>query len=167
MICVAGGSRAASSPSEGAPMGRCGPFVIDADGPGGEPADWQERLPRAFQPHMAARRARVKQQFANLPGVGVKETRGTARVDSLSRPGMTDPRSRLEDMDLEGIDVTVMFPGGAGEEWAGLERGLAIALCRTLNDARAEFCRYPPARRKSAAKLPLSDPAAATAELLR
>ena len=123
-------------------MGKFGPFVIDADGHGGEPADWQERLPREFQPHMAARRERVKQQFANLPGVGVKETRGTARVDSLSRPGMTDPRSRLEDMDLEGIDVTVMFPGGAGEEWAGLDRGFAIALCRTPNDARAEFCRY-------------------------
>jgi len=146
-------------------MGRFGHFVIDADGHGGEPADWQERLPRAFQPHMAARRERVKQQFANLPGVGVKETRGTARVDSLSRPGMTDPRSRLEDMDLEGIDVTVMFPGGAGEEWAGLERGFAIALCRTLNDARAEFCRHAPARLKSVAKLPLIDPEAAAAEL--
>ncbi len=148
-------------------MGKFGPFVIDADGHGGEPADWQERLPREFQPHMAARRERVKQQFANLPGVGVKETRGTARVDSLSRPGMTDPRSRLEDMDLEGIDVTVMFPGGAGEEWAGLDRGFAIALCRTLNDARAEFCRYAPARLKSVAKLPLIDPEAATAELRR
>ena len=42
-------------------------------------------------------------------------------------------------MDLEGIDQTVMFPGGAGEEWAGLDRDFAIALCRTLNDARAEF----------------------------
>jgi len=148
-------------------MGKFGPFVIDADGHGGEPADWQERLPREFQPHMAARRERVKQQFANLPGVGVKETRGTARVDSLSRPGMTDPRSRLEDMDLEGIDVTVMFPGGAGEEWAGLERGFAIALCRTLNDARAEFCGYAPARLTSVAKLPLIDPEAAAAELRR
>src|SRR5207245_9874560 len=103
-------------------------------------------------------------QSANLPGAGVKGTRATARVDSLSRPGMTDPRGRLEDMDLEGIDVTVMFPGGAGEEWAGLDRGFAIALCRTLNDARAEFCRYAPARLKSVAKLPLIDPEAATAD---
>jgi hypothetical protein len=35
---------------------------------------------------MAARRERIKKQFANLPGVGVKETKGTARVDSLARP---------------------------------------------------------------------------------
>src|SRR5256712_4037464 len=166
-ICAPGGWRAACSPSEVAPMGKFGHFVIDADGHGGESADWQERLPREFQPHMAARRERIKQQFANLPGVGVKETRGTARVDSLSRPGLTDPESRLADMDLGGIDVTVMFPGGAGEEWAGLDRGFAIALCRTLNDARAEFCRYAPARLKSVAKLPLIDPEAATAELRR
>ncbi len=36
---------------------------------------------------------------------------------------------RLEDMDLEGIDVTVTFPGGAGEEWAMLDRDFALALC--------------------------------------
>ena len=35
---------------------------------------------------MAARQEKIKRQFANLPAVGVKETKGTARVDSLSRP---------------------------------------------------------------------------------
>jgi predicted TIM-barrel fold metal-dependent hydrolase len=148
-------------------MGKYGHYVIDADGHGGEPADWQNRLPSQFQPHMAARRERIKKQFANLPGVGVKETKGTARVDSLARPGMNDPKSRLEDMDLEGIDTTVMFPGGAGEEWAGLDRDFAIALCRTLNDSRAEFCRFAPKRLKSVAKLPMIDPQAAAAELRR
>jgi predicted TIM-barrel fold metal-dependent hydrolase len=80
---------------------------------------------------------------------------------------MTDPKARIEDMDLEGIDQTVMFPGGAGEEWAGLDRGFAIALCRTLNDARAEFLRYDPKRLKSVAKLPMIDAEAAAAELRR
>ena len=148
-------------------MGKFGHFVIDADGHGGEPADWQSRIPSEFQPHMAKRRERIKQHFANLPGVGVKETKGTARVDSLSRAGMNDPKARLEDMDLEGIDVTVMFPGGAGEEWAGLDPRFASALCRTLNDARAEFCGHAPKRLKSVAKLPMIDPEAAAAELRR
>jgi hypothetical protein len=148
-------------------MGRFGHYVVDADGHGGDLPDWQARLPKQFHPHMAARRERIKKQFANLPGVGVKETRGSAKLDSLERPGMTDPRARLEDMDLEGIDVTVMFPGGAGEEWAGLDRDFAIALCRTLNDARAEFTRHRPERLKSVAKLPLIDPEAAAAELRR
>ena len=80
---------------------------------------------------------------------------------------MTDPKARLEDMDLEGIDQTIMFPGGAGEEWAGLDRDFAIALCRTLNDARAEFTRYAPKRLMSVAKLPMIDPDAAAAELRR
>ena len=49
-------------------------------------------------------------------------------------------------MDLEGIDVTVNFPGGAGEEWAMLDREFALALCRTMNDAKAEFCKRRPRR---------------------
>ena len=148
-------------------MGRFGYYVIDADGHGGEPADWQERMPARFQPQMTARRERIKQQFANLAGIGVMETRGTARTDMRARAGMTDPKQRLQDMDLEGIDVTVMFPGGAGEEWAGLDRDFAIALCRTLNDARAEFCRHESRRLKSVAKLPMIDPEVAAAELRR
>jgi len=58
--------------------------VIDADGHGGEPADWQERLPREFQPHMAARREGAKRQFANLPGVG-EATRASGAVHPVRR----------------------------------------------------------------------------------
>jgi len=99
-ICAPGGSRAASSPSEVAP------WVSSAlrdrrRRPRWRAADWQERLPREFQPHMAARREGISRQFANLRASASRRRRGTARVDSLSRPGMTDPRSRLEDMDLE------------------------------------------------------------------
>src|SRR5262245_58519229 len=148
-------------------MGKFGFYVIDADGHGGDPANWQARIPTAFHPKWEERRARIKSHFANLPGVGIKETKGTAKLDSLERPGMTDPKPRLADMDLEGIDVTVMFPGGAGEEWAGLDRDFAIALCRTMNDARAEYCRFEPKRLKSVAKLPMIDPEAAAAELRR
>ena len=148
-------------------MGRFGHHVIDADGHGGDLPAWQDRLPPQFQPHWARRRERIKQQFANLPGVGIKHTRGTAKLDSLERPGMTDPKARLADMDLEGIDQTIMFPGGAGEEWAGLDRDFAVALCRTLNDARAEYTRFAPQRLMSVAKLPMIEPEAAATELRR
>ena len=148
-------------------MGRFGTNDIDADGHGGDLPNWQARIPAPFQPQWEERRERIKKQFANLPGVGIKETKGTAKLNSLERPGMTDPKARLEDMDLEGIDQTIMFPGGAGEEWAGLDRDFAIALCRTLNDCRAEFARYAPKRLMSVAKLPMIDPTAAAAELRR
>lgn len=148
-------------------MGKFGYHVIDADGHGGDLDNWQARIPAAFQPKWEERKAKIAKQFANLIGVGVKETKGTAKVDAGQRPGMTNPVARLEDMDLEGIDQTIMFPGGAGEEWAGLDREFAGVLCRTLNDARAEFLRHDPKRLKSVAKLPMIDPAAAAAELKR
>jgi uncharacterized protein len=148
-------------------MGKFGYYVIDADGHGGDPPNWWERLPPQWKPKWDERRARIKQHFANLPGVGVKETKGTAKLDMTERPGMSDPKARLADMDLEGIDQVVCFPGGAGEEWAGLDREFAVALCRTMNDARAEYMRYEPTRLKSNAKLPMIDPEAAAAELRR
>src|SRR5215475_2976787 len=148
-------------------MGKFGRHVIDADGHGGDLPNWQQRIPSQFQPQWEARREHIKKQFANLPGVGIKETKGTAKLDSLERAGMTDPKARLADMDLEGIDQTIMFPGGAGEEWAGLDRDFAVALCRTLNNARAEYTRHNPERLKSVAKLPMIDPVAAAAELRR
>jgi predicted TIM-barrel fold metal-dependent hydrolase len=148
-------------------MGKFGYHVIDADGHGGDLPNWWERLPAQWKPKWDERRARIKQHFANLPGVGIKETKGTAKLDMADRPGMSDPKARLADMDLEGIDQVVCFPGGAGEEWAGLDRDFAIALCRTMNDARAEYMRFEPMRLKSNAKLPLIDPEAAAAELRR
>lgn len=148
-------------------MGKFGYHVIDADGHGGDLPNWWERLPVEFHGKWEERRERIKKVFANLPGVGVKETKGKAKLSSLEREGMTNPKPRLEDMDLEGIDQTIMFPGGAGEEWAGLDREFAIAVCRTLNDARAEFCSYDKKRLMSVAKLPMIDPEAAAAELRR
>ena len=148
-------------------MGKFGYHVIDADGHGGDLPNWQARIPAEFQGKWEERKAKIAKQFANLVGIGVKETKGKARLDAGARPGMTDPKARIEDMDLEGIDQTVMFPGGAGEEWAGLDRGFAVALCRTLNDARAEFLRYDPKRLKSVAKLPMIEPKLAAEELER
>ncbi len=113
-------------------MGRFGHYVIDADGHGGEPDDWWDRAPAEFQPRVAEYRRRIAEHFAQVPGLGVRLDRG-----QKPRAGMAEPAPRLDDMDLEGIDVTVMFPPGSGEEWALLDRDFAVALCATLNDARA------------------------------
>jgi predicted TIM-barrel fold metal-dependent hydrolase len=83
------------------------------------------------------------------------------------RPGMYDPEARIADMDLEGIDAAVLFPPGTGEEFALHDRDFSIALCRTLNDARAEFGSYAPDRIHFVAKLPMIDPEAAAEELER
>jgi hypothetical protein len=146
-------------------MGRFGYQVIDADGHGGEAADWRDRLPERFKDKMEQYRKRISEHYGRLALPGGGTARKGDKFDL--RPGMTDPTERLKDMDLEGIDVTVNFPGGAGEEWALLDREFSAALCRTMNDAKAEFCKYAPDRIKAIAKLPMIDPEAAAAELRR
>jgi len=93
-------------------MGRFGYHVIDADGHGGEAANWRDNVPTQWRQRLAEYRDRVAKHYAKLvlPGGGTK--RPGDKFDL--RPGMTNPDERLKDMDLEGIDVTVTFPGGAG-----------------------------------------------------
>jgi predicted TIM-barrel fold metal-dependent hydrolase len=146
-------------------MGRYSFHVIDADGHGGEETNWQDRVPERMQPLVAQYRERIRNHYSKLalPGGGL--ARKGDRFDE--RPGMSDPVARLTDMDLEGIDVTVTFPRGSGEEWALLDRDFAAALCRAINDSKAAFNRHAPARFKAVAKLPMIDPQAAVAELRR
>ena len=148
--------------------------VIDADGHGGEPRDWPARLPERFAATFEAWRDRCKQHYGRLgiPGGGLARpgdafSSRSAVSRAAVREGMHDPAERLKDMNLEGIDVTVNFSGGPGEEWAMLDPAFATALCRAINDAKAEFNRHAPARLKALAILPMIDPAAAAAELRR
>lgn len=87
--------------------------------------------------------------------------------DPPQQPGMYDPAARLVDMDLEGIDMAVLFPPGSGEEWAMDDPAFSIALCHTLNDARASYAAHAPDRLRLVAKLPMIEPKAAAEELER
>lgn len=159
-------------------MGRYGYYVIDADGHGGEPPDWRTRIPDQHRDQMLAWLDRTNRHFRDLPGGGnrldrdeLPEQAGTHHQLLIDpgemRAGMYEPTHRIEDMDLEGIDVAVNFVGGNGEEWAMRDRDFAVALCRTLNDARVEYAAHNPARLKCIAKVPLIDPEAAAEELHR
>jgi predicted TIM-barrel fold metal-dependent hydrolase len=158
-------------------MGRFGYYVIDADGHGGEPLDWRRRIPDAHRDRMIEYVTSMKRTFSDMPGGGMQVSADNPRDFALAtdplafdppmREGMSDPAKRLDDMDLEGIDVTVMFPPGSGEEWALGDPEFAAALCRTLNDARAEYASYAPERLKLVAKLPMLEPELAAAELER
>jgi len=156
-------------------MGRFGEYVIDADGHGGELLDWRRRIPDAYRSRMDEYIAQMNAVYGDVPGGGIRgevagedgerdeALEGSARM----RPGMYEPKARLEDMDLEGIDVAVLFPPGSGEEWALGDPDFAAALCRTLNDSRAEYAGYAPDRLKLVAKLPMIAPEYAAAELER
>jgi len=164
-------------------MGRYGYTVVDADGHGGEPADWRRRIPDEFRPRMVEYVRRLKDHYGiagkAVPGGGmqINELNPAASTfsdddlvltpESLMRPGMYDPEARILDMDIEGIDTAVLFPPGTGEEFALHDRDFSIALCRTLNDARADFGSYAPDRIRFVAKLPMIEPTAAAEELER
>ena len=158
-------------------MGRFGHYVIDADGHGGEPQGWRRRIPSAHEPAMRRYVAAMKERYTGLPGGGAQINAENPRdakrpedeldFDVAQRPGMHDPARRLEDMDLEGIDLAVLYPPGSGEEWALGDPGFAAALCRTLNDARAEYAAHAPERIKVLAKLPMLEPKLAAEELER
>jgi predicted TIM-barrel fold metal-dependent hydrolase len=149
--------------------------VVDADGHGGEPQDWHTRVPDRHRADLDAYLGRVAAHYRGLPaahrsGDGATRTGADARGPGYGhamRPGMWDPAARLPDMDAEGIDVAVLFPPGAGEEWALLDPHFAAALCTALNDARAEYCAFAPHRLHAVAKLPLIEPGAAAEELER
>jgi len=85
------------------------------------------------------------------------------------RPGMTDPKARLADMDLEGIDVAVLFGGMLCASAIGIVENpeLALDACRAYNDWLGEYCSAAPDRLKGIAAVPFQDPPAAAAELRR
>jgi predicted TIM-barrel fold metal-dependent hydrolase len=85
------------------------------------------------------------------------------------RPGMMDPLPRLRDMDLEGIDVAILFGGALSSAAIGLVENpaLALATCRAYNDWLAEYCAAAPERLKGVAAVPFQDPEAGARELRR
>ena len=85
------------------------------------------------------------------------------------RPGMMDPKERLKDMDLEGIDIAVLFGGALSAAAIGLVENpaLALATCRAYNDWLAEYCSAAPERLKGVAVVPFQDPEAGARELSR
>jgi hypothetical protein len=78
-----------------------------------------------------------------------------------------DPAIQIGDMDVEGIDVAVLYPTlmlGAGRHE---DVEYATALHRAYNDWLAEFCSHNPDRLKGVAAVPMIAPQVAARELER
>jgi predicted TIM-barrel fold metal-dependent hydrolase len=90
----------------------------------------------------------------------------------MRRPGAerlsqsTTPKAALEAMDVEGIDVAILFRTWASQaiNVDGLEPALAAALSRAWNRWIADFCSESPARLKPSALVPVQDIDLAVAE---
>ena len=131
------------------------PTVIDADGHV-EPAlvlDWERAIggTDGVTVAMAARR------WFDLVGHG-----------SSTHAGAWDPRARLADMSIDGIDVAVLFGSSRGpSSVSGGEQRLEPLIARAFNDWMAEYCSTDPRRLKAAAWVALHDVDAACAEARR
>ena len=97
------------------------------------------------------------------------EARFRASAPRIPAGKRYDARSHLEAMDVEGIDVAVLF-GTRGRHVQmrdDLDPQLAAAMARAHNDWTSEFCAADPARLKFAAQIPYVDPGRAAREAER
>lgn len=83
------------------------------------------------------------------------------------RPGSFDPVPRLADMDADGIDAEVLYPGTARLLAKLPTREIRIFCARAYNDWMIEFCRKSPERLIGLAILPPIDDEGAAAEELK
>jgi hypothetical protein len=158
----------ATDQPEGAPhhTGAAAYHAVDADGHVFEPEElWAEYLPVKFRD----RRPRI-----------IRDNRGTTRYliegrlspvaegrgawvpegfveASCKRPGGTDPKARLADMDAEGVEVAVLYGTLGLGLWSVQDREFSAALCRAWNDWARDYCSAAPGRLKATVALPLQD----------
>ena len=128
-------------------------LIIDADGHLSEPEDQI--------------RARMQEQFRSYqpPHVSGSEAWDRYLGGSVGKNNY-DPHVQLQDMDVEGIDVQVIFPSGLSLS-AWKNAGAAADHARAYNDWLAEFCSVDPRRLKGVAQVALQDVGAAINEVRR
>jgi predicted TIM-barrel fold metal-dependent hydrolase len=151
-------------------------LVIDADGHVYEgDVDLASRMPQAWRSQAPVRlkdnqgNSRILLEgriWAASQGTGPGVSGPMTEKARKSRPGMTDPVARLKDMDLEGIDVAVLFGTQIALTVNGLMNGeLATLLCRAVNEWLLEYCSAAPKRLLAVGLIPCQAPTAAVKEL--
>jgi uncharacterized protein len=80
-----------------------------------------------------------------------------------------DAEAQIMGMEMEGIDIAVLFPtmGLSLIARDGLDPRLSLALCQAYNNWIYEFCQHSPEQLKFAAMLPVHDVNLACRELVR
>ncbi|HXR35885.1 MAG TPA: amidohydrolase family protein [Candidatus Binataceae bacterium] len=85
----------------------------------------------------------------------------------LDHKGSYEPKPRLRDMDVQGIDQVMIIPTDI-DTYPWLQNSLgAKAMCKAYNDWAHEYCQEDPERLYFAALLPMQNPKYAVEELYR
>lgn len=144
--------------------------VIDSDGHVLESSvhNWEAWLEPEFHdraPHQVpfetgGGRLFMEGKLWNEPFEGRRRTfRGRDTVDvHRERRGMVDPAQRLTDMQIDGIDVSVLFGGAVHMGVSGLKDiAFGAAMARAYNNWAAQFCAAAPDKLKFIAAIPVQD----------
>ena len=166
-------------------MAKNGFKILDSDMHVFEPPDlWQRYIDPAFKDRAPVFKGDVASHgFANrwvvegkvFPAYSDRRSRTeslagrhrliTDRFEEARKRHFDSP-SQLEALDVEGIDVAVLFRTFGAHVIAldGMDPNLVSAICQAFNNWLAEFCSADPARLKGAAQMPMHDVQKAVAE---
>ncbi|HKZ79887.1 MAG TPA: amidohydrolase family protein [Pyrinomonadaceae bacterium] len=152
-------------------------MIVDSDTHINEEIDAFERFLEA--PYTSRRPVKVKDTFGLtrlvFEGRLYPETRlkqaHSKNIEGLRmggiQAGAQDPKARLGDLDLEGIDIQLIY-GSLGLALSALEdKDFAAAMSRACNNYYADFCSVNPERLRCMATLPLQDIPASVEEMRR
>ena len=134
-----------------------GMIIID-----GQPTTYDLELQQHRKPHRGILKADTSQP---LSGSRIAES---GRLDFAIERGY-DGEAQIMGMELEGIDIAVLFPTMGLSLLArdGMDPRLSLALSQAYNNWIHEFCQHSPDQLKFAAMLPPHDVNLACAELVR
>jgi len=121
-----------------------------------------------LQQHRKPLAAKAKSNSAFSQPLSNSRSASTNHLDFAVERGY-DPIAQVMGMEMEGIDIAVLFPtmGLSMIARDGLDPRLSLALCQAYNNWIHEFCQHSPDQLKFAAMVPLQDVNLACAELGR
>lgn len=172
--------------TSGADANQAAPFkleVIDADGHVVEPPDlWGgPYMPAAYRelgPTISLDDGRLRfangNEFPEAPNgrswvdvgtLGFERTPGAVPHYGDGRKGATDPKGRIDDLDLDGIDGVALYPTVGLSLCYIDDVGLASAMARAYNSWIADWSSECPERLIGVAMLPVQSVEAAVTEL--
>jgi predicted TIM-barrel fold metal-dependent hydrolase len=107
------------------------------------------------------------QRAINVRNLNPKTALTAEQADYLDHKGAYEPKARLKDMDVQGIDQVMIIPSDI-DTYPWIQNALgARAMCKAYNDWAHEYCRENPQRLFFAALLPMQDPKLAEDEIYR
>jgi uncharacterized protein len=107
------------------------------------------------------------QRALNVRNLSAETALTKEQSDYLDHPGSYEPKPRLRDMDIQGIDQVMIIPTDI-DTYPWLQNALgARAMCKAYNDWAYEYTLEDPERLFFAALIPMQDPRFAVEELYR